>query len=127
MNIKQEWIRLINLETKLSFVRHSLLAGITICAASLLIDVQITNDFYFFQRSGAVLCFFAILAEFRINRVKEKITITDSDFRHLKNLDLIHLNFHDTNYCKGLQMLAHICLGLGTLIWGYGDIPFRQI
>ena len=125
MGAIQWWLKLFDEEADLTFIRHCVLAGYSICIFCLIVDFSVPNDFYHFQRSGSLACFFSVLAEFRIYQIKGRVTLRDSDFRWLKNLDLVRRNFSETNYCKGLKMFAHLSLGLGTIIWGYGDIPFR--
>jgi hypothetical protein len=85
--------------------------GPSIC--SLHIDMT-PNEYYWFQRSGSVMVFFSVLLEF--NQLKEPLDIG------VINSSRFH------KYCASVKSLmpyiSLILAALGTIIWGYGDIPF---
>jgi hypothetical protein len=96
-------------------------------AVFFLLDYMVPNDFYWFQRSGAVLCILAISAEFSLNKLDRTASINSLndalDFNNSLKTGVIK----DTKFDKRVRRTTHACVAAGTLIWAYGDIPFRLL
>ncbi len=70
-----------------------------------------------FQRSGSLMVFAAVIAEFYVSKMRE--TIRPADYVGIHPLE--------SAYSKQVSFLNGISIFLalvGTLIWGYGDIPY---
>jgi hypothetical protein len=89
-----------------------------------LLDYIVPNEFYWFQRSGAVLCILAISAEFALHKLDRSASKNLSDALDYNNS--LHTGvIIDTKFDKAVRNSTHFCVAAGTLIWAYGDIPFR--
>lgn len=119
------WNECINLETKLSFIRHVFTLGLVACLLFLIIDAVTSGEYLMFQRSGAILGVSAVIVEFRIQQITGRLSITSDDLKYLKCTSIYQEKFSETNYCKSLKMRAHLTLFFGTLIWAFGDLPFK--
>jgi hypothetical protein len=73
-----------------------------------------------FQRSGAGMVVFALLAEARAISLFQLLNPTGFGSRELSAAKEIY-----DRHPASLNMLSFILIAVGTLIWGYGDIPFR--
>ena len=94
-----------------------LIAGIWVCCSYW---KPFTDDEgVWFARSGAIMILCAVIVEFRFNnKVVEKIRGT------IKKAAVSKLPL-DTGIKKEQEYIAyaaHIFVGLGTIIWGYGDL-----
>ena len=88
---------------------------------SLGIDIFVTNEYYWFQRSGALTVLFAALLGFH----QDKHFITQEDESYRVNEKPIITGKTLTEYRKKLKFLAIVLALSGTLIWGYGDLLFK--
>ncbi len=91
---------------------------------SLTYDIYCVNNNHYFQRSGSLMVIFSVILEFI--QLKYQV-IKSSDQLQLKREGKIW----DVLYGKDLpierihfQKIAFALMILGTLIWGYGDLPF---
>ena len=73
-----------------------------------------------FSRSGAVMTVFALLAESVL--VKARISITPSGFGWI-GLNELRQKFIPT--FNKFDALIFVLVIAGTLIWAYGDLPFK--
>lgn len=76
-----------------------------------------------FQRGGALLVVFAVLAEIKANRI-EKFTIKEG-YPGLY-CDIYMANKYESKI-RAITYCSHFLVGLGTIIWGYGDVIFKSI
>ncbi|MGP5565439.1 hypothetical protein [Vreelandella alkaliphila] len=122
---KSLFMRLVEPTTRLSFVRGALKLGYVILFISLIVDLFAETDQYWFQRSGALLCMLAIAVEFRINEVRGAIDVTDEDLTSITEQAVITEDFIDTQTYLFLKYFSHFSIAVGTVVWAYGDIPFK--
>ena len=90
-----------------------------------LLDYIVPNNFYWFQRSGAVLCILALTAEFSLYKLDRAASINNLNDALDYNDSLYTGVIKDTKFDKRIKSTTHFCVAAGTLIWAYGDIPFR--
>ncbi len=75
-----------------------------------------------FSRSGAVMTVFALLAETAL--VKARLSITPSGFGWNGLSELRQAFIPVFNKFEGL---IFVLVTTGTLIWAYGDLPFKYV
>ena len=74
-----------------------------------------------FQRSGAIVVALAVWIEIKNNAISGYIYpsgISSSEFTELKNSYASYFNL--------IKWLGFALAIIGTIIWGYGDIPFKK-
>lgn len=89
---------------------------------SFILDINDYKDgCYWFQRSGSLMVFFAVLLE--LNALK---------FNEVKSSSNVFINSKPApqiselpSFKKTTQKVGLFLAFIGTFIWGYGDIPFR--
>ena len=74
-----------------------------------------------FQRSGSAMVVFGLLAESRA--VNCFFILNPSGFAEC---GINEANEKFKKYPKSLNIISFIFIAFGTLIWGYGDIPFKN-
>jgi hypothetical protein len=87
---------------------------------ALSIDLNGSTEFWF-QRSGSIMVIFAVLLEFNLfkyNSVEEAGTVYVEGQAVSKGGAL-------PTFKKIIKVFGFILAILGTLIWGYGDLPFK--
>ena len=83
---------------------------VVICAViAFLSDISDTNELYWFQRSGALICAASVYIAFHEGSKRYQLTGAS-------------LNINTKIWYQWLALVMGI---LGTLIWAYGDIPFK--
>ncbi len=82
-----------------------------------------TEDFsIWFQRSGALVVLLASLAEYHAFQMLNIFAPVE-----MANEPEITSKVNYCNQAKKLIIVAAICIGAGTVIWGYGDILYQNI
>ena len=127
MAFKEYWLNTINQKAKPSFIYKNLILGWCVLIGSLIVDMMIPNQIFWFQRSGAVLCMLSIVAEFRLNQLDRTALIDDWNARCNDEKALNEPMFIESNREKSLKLIAHFSVAVGTIVWAYCDLPFKQI
>ena len=89
-------------------------------AYSLYLDLNGSNEAWF-QRSGSLMVFFAVLLELNLlkfSEVEESSSVFIEGNPAAKSTPL-------PRFKKVMQITAFIIAAVGTFIWGYGDLPFK--
>ena len=96
-------------------------AGLLFIFASLYIDINLpnSNTNYWFQRGGSVAVLLSALAEYQLLKVNPDINYAKSAFAAETEYKERYGGIFDF-----ALYLATGTFAVGTLIWGYGDIPF---
>ncbi|MGD8177003.1 hypothetical protein [Marinimicrobium sp. ARAG 43.8] len=83
-----------------------------------------TDNIALFGRAGAVLTLCAAALEYNISTKGQK----DTDYEEGGPVGLIEVGSATllTKQKKWWRSFAHITIILGTLIWGFGDLPFHS-
>lgn len=123
--MKGFWLKIINEEAKPQFIKRCVVFGWVVMILSLLIDLYFPTKYFWFQRSGAVLCMLSIAAEFRLNQLDRTNLIDDWNARINDEKALDSPMFIETNYEKGMKLIAHTSVGIGTFVWAYGDLLIK--
>jgi len=95
-----------------------------ICTVSLVYDVKITraDSYYWFQRSGSIAVLLSACVEFWLsgisNAVKPSISSYMSDNRWTQKYGM---------WYGIVKYITLFFLIVGTLVWGYGDLPFKHL
>ena len=126
MALKEYWLNTINEKAKPSFIYQSLILGWTVLIGSLIVDIMFPNQTFWLQRSGAVLCMLSIAAEFRLNQLDRSALIDDWNARCNDEKAIDTPMFIETNREKSLKLIAHFSVAVGTLVWAYCDLPFKE-
>ena len=74
-----------------------------------------------FQRSGSIMVILGAFIEFRLLAIDGNFDIHDAKYTVPFDLPKTYERAY-----KILLRLALVVIVLGTLIWGYGDIPFKN-
>ena len=120
--------------------------AIIVTAVSLFVDITFHNEVFWFQRSGAVMTVAGVWFQYRkivstwtqafeseINYIPTKessesgqgIKMSDIAKESWQTRDFVK-RIHDIVTAKSPKDLISIFLVVsGTLIWAYGDLPFR--
>ena len=80
----------------------------------------ISGDGHWFQRSGSLLVLFSVVLEFRQSQIAKPSASRDVSVGGQPAA--ISHNFPAVR--KWLHYFAIVTIGIGTLIWGYGDLLF---
>lgn len=106
------------------------LRGYKLCISFALLSlilVQVVNcilavepAYSMFQRSGALITVFGVLAEFYSSRLQSVLYGTSE-------IDVAALEYvkAQPKWFKYRLQIAHTVVVVGTLIWGFGDLPFK--
>lgn len=82
------------------------------------------SDGHWFQRSGSLIVLFSVMLEFRQLRIMDRLRL------HAPHIGVGGVSF-PTNNIPGQRLMLHraavSAIVAGTLIWGYGDIPFEHL
>jgi hypothetical protein len=81
--------------------------------ATLSLDQQ-SNPVYWFQRSGAILVAVSLFAEYSLHRGPSQVWAITATPLFLKIRQIV-------------RFVGFLFAAIGTLIWAYGDLPFRSI
>lgn len=76
---------------------------------------------YWFQRSGSLVVFIGVILQFRQLICTEEGDTLNSAFGKHIGYSAGRMNAQQ----KIFQILATLLSVLGTVIWGYGDLPFK--
>jgi hypothetical protein len=91
----------------------------------MLTDFYFSNEYFWFQRSGAILCMLSISAEFKLSRIDPR-NFKRSPHEFHKYLESLDYGLPtETKYEKVIKSFTHISLLVGTIVWGYGDLLFK--
>ena len=98
-------------------------AGLLSIIACLCIDMHLPNANinYWFQRSGSVAVLLSALAEYQLLKV-------NPDINYAKSAYAAETEYKE-QYGVIFDFALYLATGIfavGTLIWGYGDIPFIE-
>ena len=106
----------------LYFTSAMLLIGI----ASILMDFIFPNDSYWFQRSGAMIVLAGVESQYTIfiNRNKKLLFIKPPNTHNIFLIFLSKIKNMFSQYCKK-DIFAIWLIVSGTVIWAYGDLPFK--
>ncbi|WP_299948231.1 hypothetical protein [uncultured Microbulbifer sp.] len=109
------------IEKKLKYSTYAIiLSFLALLAGVILGFCRLTEvDYFWFQRSGALIVLFSAAAEYHLFVTSNYIDQGDQFVGNDK---------WEENYggqYKNLKWAAHSLLLIGTLIWGFGDIPFK--
>lgn len=96
-------------------------AAVFPCLISLIIDINCQNEYYWLQRSGSIMVLFSVLLDFRQYtfsksqenqsvRVNGKPVITGTVIPSVR---------------RKIQKVSIFLIILGTILWGYADVPFK--
>jgi len=89
---------------------------------SFLVDFYNSNTQLWFPRSGAVLCMLSLMAEFRLNYMDRNLLVNSVE-EALNQLKVSELGLlKETAYEKRVKLFAHVSVGVGTIVWAYGDL-----
>jgi len=122
MSLREYWLNTINQEANPQFIKHCLILGWIVFIGSLAVDLAFANKYFWFQRSGAVLCMLAIAAEFRLNQIDRDALKKDWDSRINDEKAIDTPMFTETDHDKNMKLIAHVSIAVGTVIWAYGDL-----
>src|SRR5690554_3109889 len=83
-----------------------------------------TDSMALFGRAGAVLTLCGVVLEYNISTKGQK----DTDYEEGGPVGLLEVGKATllTKQEKRWRHVAHITVILGTLIWGFGDLPFHS-
>lgn len=91
----------------------------------LLADILLPNEYFWFQRAGAVLCMLSISAEFKLGRANP-MKFKRSPYELHQYLESLDYGLPtETKYEKLVKFSTHISLAIGTIVWAYGDLVFK--
>lgn len=79
------------------------------------------DSIYWFQRVGSIAVVFGALMEFQLEKAQEK----GSSKKVFMEGKQVQTGRQLTRAEKFYQVSARVFIVCGTLIWGYGDIPFQ--
>ena len=96
-------------------------AALVPAAISLALDLIVPSDFYWFNRAGSLMVLFAVILEFRQEYFAQP---TRSKGYMEQGVGLL-IPTELSRFRKNLRWTAVTLAILGTVIWGYGDVPFR--
>jgi len=80
-------------------------------------DIQI-----WFQRSGSLIVLISSLAEYHAFKMLNTFNPIE-----MANEPEFTTKIQYSNQAKILIIVSAICIGIGTIIWGYGDILYRNL
>lgn len=108
----------------LSFCRPLIFIAILVVIISFIIDVNYTGNepYFWFQRSGAVMVLFTAWSEYKLSHIYGDINPSPSGY-------VAERKWGD-KYGKEFKLVSYTAVSLlifGTFIWGYGDIPFKNL
>lgn len=89
--------------------------------ASLVIDAQSANDYYWLQRSGSLMVLFAVILDFRQYSFAESEE-AEGVFINGKAPIIGRVIPVPRQYIQKVSIALAV---IGTFIWGYGDVPFK--
>jgi len=110
---------------KIDFPLQCLIAAWVISIISFYIGMH--NGFHWFARSGALMVLFSIMAEYQLIMEKQNYIyklVTQGRINTEQSLRAKG-NFDPSNTHKRKEIVTHISVVIGTLIWGYGDLFSR--
>lgn len=91
------------------------IGGLVVVMLSLAQDLIFPNDTYWLQRAGAVLVATSLIAEYAAFRVDDIDSPALNGWEHAW-VDRVR---------RLVQPTGFVAAAVGTLIWAYGDLPFR--
>jgi len=89
---------------------------------SLGLDLLQSNDYFWFQRSGALMVLFGVLLDFNQNQYQKTQESTGVKINGIPAI----IGSSMPLARKRIQVFSIALAVLGTFIWGYGDIPFKN-
>jgi hypothetical protein len=98
-----------------------LAAAVIPALASLVVDLQFANEYFWLQRAGSIMVLSGIILDVRQYGFSE--TEESPDLTVNGKPAIIGSVVPESR--KRLQRVAVALAVVGTLIWGYGDVPFR--
>jgi hypothetical protein len=119
--MKKSFSEDMNRAPKRSFIVQSLFFGTLITGLGLGYDMLVPNEDYWFARMGAMMCMFAILAEFRLQQLDRILLQEDWNDRITNKKALDEPMFISDDFFNGMKMISHAMVVLGTIIWAFGD------
>lgn len=90
-----------------------------------IIDFYWPNDYYWFQRVGAMLCALSVVAEFELGRHHPLRWYNGSALDFETSISISNGEKGLTKYEKTVRNIAHGSLVFGTVVWAYGDLPIK--
>ena len=94
-----------------------------IVVASLITNLFMLQDkdpYYWFQRSGALMVLLSAWVEYKLSQISGDINQPPSGY----SAEIKYAEKYGDRY-RNIQYVALGSLIAGTVIWGYGDIPFK--
>ena len=97
--------------------------GMLIVAASFFVDLfanESCSKLLWFNRSGSLMVLAGAILEYRQHSVTDRDRVNDAfgNFSFFAGAPLSEKR-------KGFEKIAFVYIIFGTLVWGYGDIPFN--
>ncbi len=75
-----------------------------------------------FQRAGAPMTIFALIAQSRVSRLRDLLTPNTFSTQEFNNILLKYRKYRSIGNAVSLFLVI-----IGTIIWAYGDIFYKQI